>query len=169
MSKMVLHDPFGHLKHKLWPKKRLGVKLTVWLPTSKSRESTWFRCVQVMCNSKKVINEGYSFASNLISIRGLHAKLWAPKVTGIPIVGISGLHLGVLGQNVIWMWASWFKDRVYYKGEGGGFPQVQAVLSLMSLSCSWLILAPKVLQLCINHFVLVLCRSVWVVDACHSS
>ncbi len=20
MSKMVLHDPFGHLKHKLWPK-----------------------------------------------------------------------------------------------------------------------------------------------------
>jgi hypothetical protein len=36
MSKMGSHSPFGHLKHKLWPKKRPGVKLGVWLPTIKS-------------------------------------------------------------------------------------------------------------------------------------
>jgi hypothetical protein len=47
---------------------------------------------------------------------------------------------------------------VYYKGEGGGFPQVRAVMNLMSPSCPWLVLTPKVLQLCTNH--LVLCRSV---------
>jgi hypothetical protein len=29
MSKMGLHDPFGHFKHKLWPKERLGVKLPI--------------------------------------------------------------------------------------------------------------------------------------------
>jgi hypothetical protein len=29
MSKMGSHDPFGHLKHKLWSKERLGVKLTI--------------------------------------------------------------------------------------------------------------------------------------------
>jgi hypothetical protein len=29
MSKMGFHDPFGHLKHKLWPKERPGVKLTI--------------------------------------------------------------------------------------------------------------------------------------------
>jgi hypothetical protein len=29
MSKMGSHDPFGHLQHKLWPKKRSGVKLLV--------------------------------------------------------------------------------------------------------------------------------------------
>jgi hypothetical protein len=46
--KMGLHDSFGHLKHKLWPKKRLGVKLTIWLPTIKNRESTRFPCVQVV-------------------------------------------------------------------------------------------------------------------------
>jgi hypothetical protein len=50
--------------------------------------------------------------------------------------------------------------RVYYKGEGGGFPQVRAVVSLMCPCCPWLVLAPKVLQLCTNHLVLVLCRSV---------
>jgi hypothetical protein len=50
MSKMGSHDPFGHLKHKLWPKERLGVKLIVWPLTTKSWESTIFPCVQVTCN-----------------------------------------------------------------------------------------------------------------------
>jgi len=29
MSEMGSHDPFGHLKHKLWPKEGPGVKLAV--------------------------------------------------------------------------------------------------------------------------------------------
>ncbi len=29
MSRMGSHDPFGHFKHKLWPKKRLGIKLAI--------------------------------------------------------------------------------------------------------------------------------------------
>jgi hypothetical protein len=36
----AIASPFGHLKHKLWPKKRLGVKFALWLSTTKSREST---------------------------------------------------------------------------------------------------------------------------------
>jgi hypothetical protein len=48
---MASHEPFGHLKHKLWAKERPGVKLAVWLPTTKSRESTWSRCVQMECNT----------------------------------------------------------------------------------------------------------------------
>jgi len=35
---------------------------------------------------------------------------------------------------------------VYYKGEGGGFPQVRAMVSLVNPSCPWLILTPKVLH-----------------------
>ncbi len=50
MFKMGLHDPFGHLTHKLWPKERPRVKLAIWLPTIKSRQSTWFPCFQVVCN-----------------------------------------------------------------------------------------------------------------------
>ncbi len=57
--------------------------------------------------------------------------------------------------------------KVYYKGEGGGFPQVWVVVSLVCPSCLWFILTPKVLQLCTNYFVLVLCRFVWVNEACH--
>jgi hypothetical protein len=36
MSKVSLHDRFGHLKHKLWPKERPRIKLTIWLMTTKS-------------------------------------------------------------------------------------------------------------------------------------
>ncbi len=56
--------------------------------------------------------------------------------------------------------------RVYYKGEGGGFPQIRAVVSIVCLCCPWLVLAPKVLQLRINHLVWVLCRPMWVSEAC---
>jgi hypothetical protein len=38
---------FWHLKHKLWRKERSRVKLTIWLPTTKSQESTWFPRMQV--------------------------------------------------------------------------------------------------------------------------
>jgi len=40
------------------------------------------------------------------------------------------------------------RHKVYYKREGGGFPQVWAVTN-----CPWLILTPKVLQLLTNHLV----------------
>jgi len=52
------------------------------------------------------------------------------------------------------------RSRVYYKGEGGGFPQVQTVVSLVCPCCPWFVLAPKVFQLCTNHFVRVVCRPV---------
>ncbi len=37
-------------KKKLWPKEGSRVKLAIWLPTTKSQESTWFLCVQMACN-----------------------------------------------------------------------------------------------------------------------
>jgi len=39
----------------------------------------------------KDLDQGYNFALELISIGGLCAKLWAPKVVRVQVVGISGL------------------------------------------------------------------------------
>ncbi len=50
--------------------------------------------------------------------------------------------------------------RIYYEGEGGDFPQVWVVVNFVSPSCPWFVLAPKVLQLCTNHLVLVVCKLV---------
>jgi hypothetical protein len=56
--------------------------------------------------------------------------------------------------------APWRGAKYNIRGEGGVFPQVRAVVSLVSPSYPWLVLTPKVLQLCTNHLVLVLCRFV---------
>jgi hypothetical protein len=72
-------------------------------------------------------------------------KLWAPKVAGVPVVRISRLPLGSLRTKSHLDVAPMESCKVYYKGEGGGFPQVWAMVNLVSPSCLWFILAPKVL------------------------
>jgi hypothetical protein len=91
MSEVSLHDPFEHLKHKLWPKEGSGVKLAVWFPTTKSRNRPDFlTCKWHATYRWKSLDKGYNFAWDLISIGGLHAKLWAPKVVRVLTRGISG-------------------------------------------------------------------------------
>jgi hypothetical protein len=124
-------------------------------------------CRQRATHCWKALDEGYNFAWDLIAIGGLHKKLCAFKVVGIPAVAISRLALENLETKSHLDVALVKRHRVYYKGEGGGFPQVRAVVSLLCPSCPWLVLAPKVFQLCNNHLVLVLCRFVWVNKACH--
>ncbi len=82
----------------------------------------------------KALDEGYNFASDLISIEGLHVKLWAPKITGVPILAISGLPLGSPRTKYHLDVGLVEKHIVYYKGEGGGFPQVQVVVSFVNSS-----------------------------------
>jgi hypothetical protein len=75
-------------------------------------------------------------------------------------------HSGVPGEKSHLDVGSVANHRVYYKGEGGGFPQVRAVVNLVCPCCLWVILAPKVFQLCTNHFVLVVRKPLWVSEAC---
>jgi hypothetical protein len=130
---MGSHDLFGHLKHKLWSKEGLGVKLTIWLPTTKSQESSWFPSMQVACH---IPLESFRWRLQLyfrphFNRRSTH-KVMGPNVTGVPVVGISGLPLGSpetkwhLGVGPV------TKHKVYYMGEGDGFPQVQAVVNLVN-------------------------------------
>ncbi len=51
-----------------------------------------------------------------------------PKVAGVLTLTISGLPFGSLGTKCH------LERHVVYKGEGSGFPQVRAVVSLVSLS-----------------------------------
>ncbi len=112
----------------------------------------------------KALDESYNFASDRIAIGALHKKLCALKVPGVLAGGISGLPrespAGVPGEKSHLDVGFVESHRIYYKGEGGGFPQVRAVVSLVCPCCPWLVLAPKVLQLCTNHFVWVVCRPV---------
>jgi len=108
----------------------------------------------------KALDDSYNFASNLTSIQGLLAK-WET-----PLTWFRNSHVGVPREKSHLDVGPVERSRVHYKEEGGGFPQVRAVVSLVCPCCPWFILAPKVLQLCINHFVWVVCRPVWVSETC---
>jgi hypothetical protein len=160
---MGLDDPFEHLKHKLWPKERPGVKLAIWLPTTKSRESTQFTYVQVACNILlKSSRQGLQFCFKPHLNKRSACEVMGPQNRRSPNFGNFRTPTWESRDKMPFGWG----PRVYYKGEGGGFPQIWAMVSLVNLSCLWLILAPKVLQLCTNHLVLVMCKFVWVVEVC---
>jgi hypothetical protein len=122
----------------------------------------------------KALDKGYNFALDITSIGGLNTKLWAPKVgtpkvVGVPTLGILGLPLGSPGTK--WHlgadFVAWHK--VYYKGEGGGFPK----FGLWWVLWNWLLVAhpcTKMFQLCTNQLVVWFVRvrvSNWIV--CQSS
>jgi hypothetical protein len=131
---MGSHDPFGHLKHKLWPKERSGVKRAIWLLTSKSWESTQFPFMQVTCDislesSWRGLELCFKPHHNQRSTR----EVMSPKVLRILVVKIPGLSFGSLGTKCHLDVAPMESHRKYYKGEGGGFSQVWAVVSFVNL------------------------------------
>jgi len=114
----------------------------------------------------KSFDEGYNFAFDIISIRSLHTKLWGPKVAKVPTLRI----LGVPKQNAIWMWASWRSTEYTIRGKVVASPKSRPWWVLWIKVCMWLVLTPKVLQLCTNQFVVWFCAGScdWL-SACHSS
>jgi hypothetical protein len=70
----------------------------------------------------KTFKEGYNFVLDLISIGGLHTKLWGRKVAGVPTLKISRLPFGSLGTKCYLKVGLMKKHKLYYKREGGGFP-----------------------------------------------
>jgi len=144
MFKMGLRDPLGHLEHKLWPKEG---------PLKVGNCPDFLMCRWLATYHWKDLHKGYNLSSNLISIGGVHTKLRAPKVARDPILGISGLPFVNLGTKWHLGAGPMAKHIVYHKGEGGGFPQVQNVLSFVN-SCL-LVVCPctKVLELHINQLV----------------
>jgi len=72
---MASHYPFGHLQPKLWAKEGPGVKLAVWLPTTKSQESTcsWRRleeCNTALESSRRELQLWFRARPNPSSGRG---------------------------------------------------------------------------------------------------
>jgi hypothetical protein len=156
--------PIWKLKHKLWPKERQGSN---WQFDSElvkvENRPNFFTCRWCATYHQKALHEGYNFALDLISIGGVHTKLWAPKVAGVSTMGISGLPLGShktkwhLGASLV------ARHMVYYKGEGGCFPQVWAVVNFVSPCLPMARPCTKVPQLCTNQLV------IWFVQVCVSN
>jgi hypothetical protein len=77
----------------------------------------------------KSLEESYNFALNLIPIRGMRKELWSCKVPRVQTRTISVILLGGLGTKNHSDVGATERHKVYYMGEGGGFPRVRAVVS----------------------------------------
>jgi hypothetical protein len=113
----------------------------------------------------KALDEGYNFVLNFIAIWGLHKKLCTLKVVG-DLVRISGLPLGSPETKSHLDVALVESYRIYYMGEGGGFPQVWAVVSLVNpkspVACSSIKGAQENE---LTNLWLVECRFEWVIES----
>jgi len=56
-----------------------------------------------------------------------------PKASGVQIKTVSGLHFGSPGKKCHSDASAAERHKEYYMGEGGGFPRVRAVVSLVLL------------------------------------
>jgi hypothetical protein len=77
----------------------------------------------------KALDESYNFGLGLVSIRVRGEELWPSKVPGLQPRIVSGLHFGSPNKMCHSNVASAVRCKEYYKGEGGGFPRVRAVVS----------------------------------------
>jgi len=155
MSKMDLHDLFGYLKHKLWPKKGHGVKLPIWLPTTKSWESPWLTCIQVVCHiSLKSSQQGLQLCFKPHFNQRSTQEFMGLQSCGSPNLGNFGTpNLGVLEQNDIWVQAPWPGIENIISEKVVASPKSRPWWILWIHVYMRLIHAPKMLQLRTNQLI----------------
>ncbi len=119
----MLAWPIWTLKTQVMAKRKANSQIDNLTQTIKSHPNS-LMCRWHATYCWKTLNKGYNFTLNLISIRGFHSKLLAPKVPRVLTLRISGLPLGSLETKWHLGVDSVARHKVYYKGEGGGFPQV---------------------------------------------
>jgi hypothetical protein len=116
---MGLHHPFGHLKHKLWPKKGPRVKLTIWLPTTKSQKID-----PIFLRTSGVRHTVKIFSTRVTTLLQTSSPsevcTWSyglPKLQESQPWQFRDSHLGVPRQKAIWMWAPWAATEYIIRGK----------------------------------------------------
>ncbi len=144
---MGLHISFEYLKHKLWLKKGLGIKLPIWLPTIESLESPWFSFVKVVYH---IPVESSQWGLQLFF------KLHLNRQSTQKLMGLQSresLNLGVWGQNDIWVRPLWLILENIIRGKVVTSPKFGPWWILWVCVYSWLVCAPEMLQLYTNQLI----------------
>ncbi len=116
-------------------------------------------CKQHATYRWKAFNEGYKFALDFTSIKGLHTKLWE-----LQFRKFRDSNLGASGQNDIWVLAMWptidntIRRKVVASPSLGHDEFCEFVFacgSSMHQKCS---------TYALTNFLVGLCRSMWIID-----
>jgi len=167
MSKMGLHDPFGYLKHNLWPKERSGVKLPIRLPSTKNQELPWFTCFQVVCH---ILLESSRWGLQLYFRPHIN---WRFKKNVIGLQSRKNSHfrnfgtpkLGVLGQNDIWVQAMWLGTKNNIMVKVVDSPKCGLCEFYECMFAHGLSMHQKCSNYALTNLLFGLCKFVWIIDS----
>ncbi len=146
---MASHWPFGHLQTKLWAKEGSGVKLAVWLPTTKSRESTFFRPPNWECDkSLERSRRGLHVWFRPCRDQTLQSGVMSSQSPGTPPGTISGQfrdsNQGVLGKSDIQAWVPRSVTKYTIGSKVVAYSRVRAVVCFVVQSARGLSQHPRV-------------------------
>jgi len=160
---MGSHDPFGYFKHKLWPKENWESNCQFDSRPLKVKNRFDFLPWRWLATYHwKDLNEGYNFALELISIRGLHTKLWASKITWVPILRISGLPFGSPGTKWHLGASPMARHKEYYKGGRWWLhPNPSRGESCESMFAHGLSMHQKCFNYALINLLFGMCKSMW--------
>jgi hypothetical protein len=148
---MPSHWAFEHLSPKLWAKEGPGVKLAVWLPTTKSRESMLSRAANWECDtllerSRRGLQVWFRPRRDPISQSGVMSS----QSLGTPPGTISGRFRDNFGtpfresrEFVPFGCSPTGRRRVYYREYGGGILPSPGRGESCGPKCPWLVPTPK--------------------------
>jgi len=86
----------------------------------------------------------------------------APKLRESQLWKFEDSHLGVLGQNDIWVLVPWPGTKYTIRGKVVASPKSRPWWVLWVCVCPWLVRAPKCSNYALTNLLFGLCRSVWV-------
>jgi hypothetical protein len=133
---MASHWPFGHLQPKLWAKEGPGIKLAVWLPTTKSQESTRSRralweCDMALKSSFRGLQLWFKPCPNPRSGRGATKSQSPGTPTGTVSGQLRDSISGIPGKSDIRMPLPRSNAKYTIGSKVVAYSRVQAVVSLV--------------------------------------
>jgi hypothetical protein len=160
---MASHWSFGNLQPKLWAKEGPGVELAVWLPTTKSWESTrsWRalgECDTALESARRGLQVWFRRRPN----RRWGREAMMSQIPGSPKLGqFRDSTLGVPGQTTTWVWVRQ-NNAKYTIGRMVVTPPESGPWCVMWVRVSpWLVPTPNACRMSSNQLVLVLDVGSW--------
>jgi hypothetical protein len=160
---MASHWSFGHLQLKLWAKEGPGVKLAVWLPTTKSRESTRSQSALGECDmALKSSQRGLQVWLKICPDRRSGREAMMSQSPRSPKLGqFRDSTLGVPGQTTTWVWVRQ-SNAENTIGRMVVTPLESGPWCVMWIRVSeWLVPTPIACRMSSNQLVLVLDEGSW--------
>jgi hypothetical protein len=132
MSEMGSHVAFEYLKHKLWPKEGSRVKVPIWLPTTKSQKSPLiYLCAGDMPNIfGKILTRAIILLWTSFQLKVCKKNYRPLKLQEYQFQEFWNSRLG--NPKTKWHLSVTPMAKHKDKREGGGFPQVRAMVSLVN-------------------------------------